>query len=283
MTDESARLSYCAREVRRHDHDRYLSCVFAPDRQREGLFALYAFNLEVARIAESVSEEILGQIRLQWWREAIEGIYVGRPRNHEVVLALSETVQTNELDRSLLDRLIDGRAFDLDKAPPHDHAAWEAYAEATSSGLIVLALQSLGVRGDSSERFAHHLGLAWAMTGHLKAIPFHAVQRRLYLPSDLLQACGVELGDLFELRASSALNQAVEQSVEQARKHLTQAREIGRELPKSAASIRLLRVLADRFLRDLATVGYNPFDQKLARPRPGAVWRLAMAHLLKRY
>ena len=64
-------LSYCAQEVRRHDRARYLSSLFAPDERREDLFALYAFNLEVAKTAEVVSEPMLGQIRLQWWREAI--------------------------------------------------------------------------------------------------------------------------------------------------------------------------------------------------------------------
>jgi NADH dehydrogenase [ubiquinone] 1 alpha subcomplex assembly factor 6 len=67
-------LSYCAQQLRRLDPDRYLTALFAPDRRREGLFALYAFNLEVARAREAVREPMMGLIRLQWWRDALEEI-----------------------------------------------------------------------------------------------------------------------------------------------------------------------------------------------------------------
>ena len=135
MSDDSA-LSYCARELRRHDRDRYLACLFAPAARREALFSLYAFNLEVARTAEAVSEAMLGRIRLQWWREALEEIYDGRPRRHEVALPLAAAVQTHGLSRTHFDRLIDAREFDLDKEAPQDLARLEAYAEATSGGLL---------------------------------------------------------------------------------------------------------------------------------------------------
>src|SRR5688572_31872194 len=85
-------LSYCAREVRRADYDRFLTVLFAPPAARERLFALYAFNHEIAKVRETVSEPMLGQIRLQWWREAIATIYEGKPRPHAVVDALAAAV-----------------------------------------------------------------------------------------------------------------------------------------------------------------------------------------------
>ncbi len=80
-----SQLSDCARLLRRYDYDRFLTGLFAPAGRREALYAVYAFNLEIARTREAVSEPMLGQIRLQWWREAIEEIYAGRVRRHEVV------------------------------------------------------------------------------------------------------------------------------------------------------------------------------------------------------
>ncbi|MEJ2028057.1 MAG: squalene/phytoene synthase family protein, partial [Limibacillus sp.] len=74
--------NYCAAEVRRFDHDRYLSLLLAAEPLRRSLLAIYAFNLEIARTAESVSEPMIGQIRLQWWRDSIEGLYGGAPRRH---------------------------------------------------------------------------------------------------------------------------------------------------------------------------------------------------------
>lgn len=85
-------LSYCGRQVRRYDHDRFLTSLFAPAARREGLLALYAFNVEIAKTAEVVSEAMLGQIRLQWWREAIEALYAGAPPEHEVALADRKSV-----------------------------------------------------------------------------------------------------------------------------------------------------------------------------------------------
>ena len=109
------RLSYCAAEVRRADYDRFLAALFAPAPAREGLFALYAFNHEVAKVRETVSEPMLGQIRLQWWREAIDGLYAGKARAHPVVEALARDARVREggLSRAHFDRLIDAREFDL--------------------------------------------------------------------------------------------------------------------------------------------------------------------------
>ena len=100
----TAELSYCASEVRRHDADRFLTTLFAPKGHREDLFALYAFNLEISKTREVVSETMLGAIRLQWWREAIEAIYTNAElRKHAVVEALAETVTRRGLTREHFD------------------------------------------------------------------------------------------------------------------------------------------------------------------------------------
>src|SRR3546814_19441352 len=72
------------------------SDVCSSDRQREHLFALYAFNHEVAKTAEVVSEPMIGRIRLQWWRECLDGIYDGAARQHEVVQPLAEPISSEE-------------------------------------------------------------------------------------------------------------------------------------------------------------------------------------------
>src|SRR6476661_6084406 len=79
------RLSPVAALVRHHDRDRFQTVLFAPAARREALFALYAFNYEIARVRESVTEPMLGQIRLQWWREAVDAGYAGTLPRHHVV------------------------------------------------------------------------------------------------------------------------------------------------------------------------------------------------------
>src|SRR5215475_14937298 len=90
--------SYCAQILRRQDPERYLTALFAPFGRREALFALYAFNLELARARESVREPLMGRMRLQWWREALEEIAAGRPRAHEVVRPLAAAIAAHGLD-----------------------------------------------------------------------------------------------------------------------------------------------------------------------------------------
>src|SRR5437868_6643528 len=85
-------LSPCGLLVKQEDYERYLCSLFAHTAARERIFALYAFGHEIAKIRELVSEPMVGMIRLQWWREAIEGIYSGSVRKHEIVEALADTL-----------------------------------------------------------------------------------------------------------------------------------------------------------------------------------------------
>ena len=112
MSEDVAEEDYCETAARRDDPDRWLASLFAPDAARPDLNALLAFNGELARTREQVSQAMLGEIRLQWWRDAIEGIYAGNPRAHPVVRTLAQAVARHDLARPLFDRLIDARTDD---------------------------------------------------------------------------------------------------------------------------------------------------------------------------
>ena len=275
--------SYCAEQVRRFDHDRYLTCLFAPAARRGDLFALYAFNLEVAKTAEMVSEAALGELRLAWWREALDGIYSGRPPNHEVATPLAAAVRHHGLERGRFERLIEARAFDLAGTAPPTLAALEDYAENTSAGLLHLALQVLDARGAEATAAGRHVGIAWALAGLLRALPFHAAAKRLYLPRELTAAAGLDLGDLFELRSGPALCRVTEPIAGRAREHLATARVLKAQVPKRALPVLLLARLASQALARLEKAGYDPFDPSVQAPHPGRVWRLWWAHLWHGY
>ena len=288
----AAAADFCGVRVRRFDYDRYLAALFAPDSHRSALMALYAFNIEIAKIRESVSEPTLGRIRLQWWLETIEGLYGGRPRHHEVALALGDAVSRYGLDRSRFERLIEGRAFDLEDAPPESLAALEAYAGATSGALTQLALQVLGADttegsdssdGNAAMQAGHHGGIAWALCGLVRAVPFHAGQRRSFLPADLMAAVGVTPGKLFEARTGTALASVVREVAGRAEFNLGQARQLRGAIPRHAVAAMLPLALADGDLRRLAKADYDVFalpsrDNRLMRQA-----RIAMAALRKKY
>lgn len=279
----SSALGYCGEELRRYDHDRYLTSLFAPREKRDHLFALYAFNLEVAKTAEVVSEAMLGRIRLQWWREAIEGIYAGTPRHHEVVAPLARAVDAHDLTRCHFERLIDAREADLEPAPPASLAALEAYAEATSSTLVWLALEILGIKDETGRRAGRGLGIAWAYIGLLRALPFHARRRRLHLPLDLLAEAGLGPEEIFAGGSSAALRDVVSRVAAEAGRHLGESRACRASLPKAAGPALLPACLACGYLRLLTRVGHDPFDPRLQAPQPGRAWRLLWAALTGRY
>ena len=287
MTDspaisESAAASYCAGRVRGLDRDRYLAALFAPADRRAALFALYAFNIEIAGVREAVSEPMLGEIRLQWWREAIDGIYAGVPRHHAVALALSEAVAEHRLPRAEFDAMIDARAFDLEDTPPATLAQLEHYAAGTSASLNRLAFRALGADGDDAARAAHHAGIAWALTGLLRAVPFHSRQRRCYLPADLMAAAGANTAMLFALKPDDALSRVARRIAGRAREHIDAARALHHAVPRKARAAVLPLVLAEAYLRRMAQNGFDPF----ADTGMGALSRqarLAVAAIRGRY
>src|SRR3979490_860747 len=117
--------------VRKADYDRYLSSLFAPQALRGHLITLYAFNHEVAKTAESVSQPIAGQIRLQWWRDRIAELYGGADLDHRLANALGEVIAEHDLPRKLFGDLIDAPETRIPASPLDVAASLEAYAEAT--------------------------------------------------------------------------------------------------------------------------------------------------------
>jgi phytoene synthase len=281
MADKTDQLSYCARQVRRYDHDRFLTCLFAPPGAREDLFALYAFNHEIAKVAEVVTEPMAGQIRIQWWREALDGLYAGDPRKHQVAEPLSGAIRRRGLTRARFERLLDARERDLDTDPPATLEELERYAADTSATLVDLALEVLERQDEASFTAGRHVGIAWALTGLARAVPFHATQRRLMLPGNLAWQAELDPHDLFELRQPVQVRPVVRQVAERARDHLDRAR--AAQAPKAAVPALLPGVLARRYLDVLAANDHDPFAGPVQTQLPGRPWRLLWASLRGRY
>ena len=269
--------SYCANQVRLHDRDRYLTALFAPDSRREALFALYAFNLEISRIRETISERLIGEMRLQWWRDALDAIYGGsKPPAHPVAEALASAIQNHGLERAPFERLIDARALDLDDGPPDDLPTLIGYARDTSAALVLLALGVL--EAPEAGAAANGVGIAYALAGLLRAVPFHASQKRLYLPRAVCDAVDLDTGHLFEMKPDESLRAAVKPVAMEARAQLARARNHG--APRRALAALLPAVVADAALNRLERAGFDPFDPRVARS--GALLPLAIAWRAKR-
>ena len=128
--------------VRRHDPDRFLCALFAPEALRERLFVLYAFNHELARAREVASVPMLALIRLQWWREVVEGAR----RSHEVASPLLDAVEAGWLDRAALLGLVEAREVEAEDAIP-TLDAWRGHLLAGAGGLAAEAARCLDAAG----------------------------------------------------------------------------------------------------------------------------------------
>jgi phytoene synthase len=273
-----SRLSFVAREVRQFDRDRFVTALFAPADRREALLALYAFNLEIAQIREHASEPMLGRIRLQWWRDTVEAAFAGTNSiAHPVAQALAAVISAYQPSRWLFDRLFDSRMADLEEAPFADLAALETYAEGTAATVNALALEILGIDEDVCFRVGRHLGIAWALTGILRATPFQASAGRVVLPSAILARHQVSADDLLSGRGSPGLAGVGQDVAARAREHLARARHYAAEVPRAALPGMLTGPLTERYLDLLRGCGGDLMNARWSRAKPRPVllaWNL---------
>ncbi len=141
MTDDE---NLCAEMVRIQDPLRFLSAMTAPPDQRAALLVLYAFNLEIAKAPWASQEEMLAEMRLQWWLDQVAEIYEnGRVSAHMVMTPLADLAQKHNLPRPVLEAMITARRWDIYKEPFADMAAFERFIQDTAGGLLQLSCQVL--------------------------------------------------------------------------------------------------------------------------------------------
>ncbi|WP_377288634.1 phytoene/squalene synthase family protein [Rhizobium sp. SG2393] len=211
-------------ELRDLDRDRYLACLLAPAGHRADLAALYAFNAEIARLRDVVREPMAGEIRLQWWRDAIDGPE-GTRTGHPIADALRAAIARHALPLPALHAMIDARVFDLYDDPMGNRATFEAYAGETASALIQLACLILDPKGaGASSDAAGHGGVAQAIAGALLLLPQHRARGQVFLPADLLEAIGLDRDRLLAADDPSAIDTAIRAFVALGRDHLAASR-----------------------------------------------------------
>jgi phytoene synthase len=170
--------------VRRHDPDRFFCALFAPAARREALLTLYAFNHELARAHEAAREPSLALIRLQWWREVVEGA----ERRHEVATPLAALIAQGILQRTPLLSMIEAREAEVDVPPTLDD--FLGLMRGGPGALAVAAGVVLGADTAVQARL-RDLGAACGVAGTLRNVPALAHHERCLLPRDLLEQAGL--------------------------------------------------------------------------------------------
>lgn len=154
--------AYCEKLLRDEDKDRYLATLFAPADVRPALFALYAFDLETAHVALRVREPLAGEIRLQWWHDALSGQTPEQTSGNPVAAAFLQTLQRYGLPLDQALTLIDARRTRLYEEPLAGLDVLEDFARRTAGVVFSLAARILnGGNGDAdADRVAGAAALA---------------------------------------------------------------------------------------------------------------------------
>jgi NADH dehydrogenase [ubiquinone] 1 alpha subcomplex assembly factor 6 len=243
----SAHDEYCLAQLRQGDRDRYLTLLFAPASTRNALAAIAAFNLELARAASEITESMLGLVRLQWWREAVEEIRAGGAlRRHQVAEALAAATRAHGLSTDWMLAMIASREEELESEGPPTQAVFDARADATAANVIRLSLRTLALDPEETvlSSASASVGRAYATVG---------CARSVLRPQPALQACL----RLMAMRAERDLQAARQGSI-----------------PRRARPLLLTGRLAALHLERLRRAAYDPFDPRVIASAPFDVWRL---------
>lgn len=263
MKPAQSDIDHCMATVRDYDMDRYLSVLFAPREIRANLFALYAFNLEIAGARKLVSEPLVGELRLQWWQDTIDALYHGETPDHPVARLLRFAIDEAELREAPFSEMIETRRFDLYNDGAPDLAFLENYAEVTSSTLLAMAVGLLaGDQAKGATDTIRHGGIAYALTGLMSAFAFHCGRGQVYLPRDLLAENDLTPEAVLVDPSGAAVLKTLGRLRDIARTHLKEARRQVHGLPEAAHSAFLPLTLVERRLDLMDAPGFDPYHDQ---------------------
>lgn len=264
---------FCAALVRSHDFARYASTLFVPAAQRRGLLAVYAFNVEISRVRELVSQPMPGEVRLRWWTDTLAGAGHGGVEGNPVAAELLLAIRNWRLPVERLSRLIDEHQFDLYNDPMPTMAALEGYIDDTSSALFSLGAGIAGWQSPEIEHLARHAGLAQGIAQVMAGLPLDASRRQLFVPQQLLASHGCGMEEVFAGKETPKLRAALDQLIGGARGHLETAFALLPNEPPEARPIFLPLALVARDLQRMSRADADPFVPRVTS-RLRTLWTL---------
>ncbi|KAI2785484.1 Squalene/phytoene synthase [Daldinia loculata] len=246
---------YCVAQLRQSDYDSYLIRNILPKQRQDAYDALRAFNLELVRLPELVSNPTIGLMRMQFWRDAVKNTFAGKPPKEPIMILLhkviSELTEMGGMPSSIkfwLLRLINTREQYMDNKPFTSLASLEEYAENTYSTLMYSNLAALSINSMHMDHLASHIGKACGIVAILRGVPILAAPSPpvkspygasvgsgrnpvLLLPLDVMAETGLKEEDVYRHGPrADGFQDAVFKVATRANDHLITAREMLKNL-----------------------------------------------------
>lgn len=265
----------CETLLREHDRDAWLAALFSPPGRRKYCHALYAFAHEINRISSIVSEPALGEIRLQWWSEALSGERAGEALANPVAAALLQTMADCKLPKNALSGLIEARRFDLYNDPMPSLHDLQGYCGETVSAVLRMASIALceGSEPGGAEACGH-AGVALGMTQMLLHLPKYAARGQCYVPKDVLTRHGALPQAVAAGVTSQPLLNALSELRAVARDHARLAGDGLAQMDKVARPALVQLSLVEPLLKRMERRGYDPFSSDTSLPQWRSQWAM---------
>jgi 15-cis-phytoene synthase len=268
--------------ARVYEPERYLAATLAPEPQRAALIALAAFAADLQRIPATATEPLLGEIRLQWWRDSLETMAGGGKVGAPAADALGAAIEAHRLPVPLLIAMTEARAWDLYDDPMPDAAALDGYLAKTEAIPFELALRILDVRAGDAGRIAALAGRAYGLTRMLARLPEHLAHGRLPLPLTLLIQHGLTPEVILAGTNTPAVRGTIATVGQEICATLATLRPQIKALSKPQRVALLPISTISPYLRSIRQHRRNPLRDIADLAPLARVWRIAVAHIAGR-
>uniref|UniRef100_A0A1B6CD17 NADH dehydrogenase (Ubiquinone) complex I, assembly factor 6 n=1 Tax=Clastoptera arizonana TaxID=38151 RepID=A0A1B6CD17_9HEMI len=212
--------NYCLNLLRTHDYENFLCSLLLPNILRRSAFAIRAFNIEISKVQERVSDPKLGQMRFQFWQDTLEKLYKEIIPQHPVALELFTAIKNHKLKKRHLQQLITSRTEHLLSPKYKSLEDVEKYSEQSVSSIYYLLLQSAGIENIHADHAASHLGKAQGISNLIRSIPHNLQRRLLIFPQDILLKHNISQESILRAKNDKPIRDAVFEIASRANQHL---------------------------------------------------------------
>lgn len=250
--------------MRENDYWRYATALFAPQEKQNGMMALYAYNQELARIRDVTSEEMVGEIRLQWWREAVDELFdkEKKPRKHEVVTSLdSLKLPENDVKKEQMLAMIEGRSKEIEFEQPESLSELEKHISQTNVALGRVLMNYLGVDQSAMRQVIIAIFTAWGLVGITRSLPYDIPKGYCFMPKDMMDAEEISVDFYGSDRFLDGTRAIVMHLIDRAETLLEDAskqyKQTNRSSKRLAKCLYLQRYVVEKWIADIKANNYN--------------------------
>jgi len=257
---------YCLEVVRKTDHEHYLTNLLLPPNLKTDAFAIRAFSSEIAGVRDSVSDPMLGRMRLQFWRDTVENIYGGKVPQHPIAIQLYKIVKQKNPSKQLLLNLIAAREQRINDVPFNSLEDVEKYGELVFGSVYLLLLELMENKNGHIKHALTQLGQCEGLITLLRGVPFNASKRRCLLPIELLTENKIASESIIRCNGKieqQEITDILELIASRAEQHLENCRFRSKYLSAEEKLLLLPAVAVDQYLTKLSKVKCNVWDKSL--------------------